>query len=129
MAAGGMVCPHCGEDQVFEATEKVSVLLSFDGWRVGSIGAQVPKDLTFACIGCGGWVGLDYKNRLIHRKSQPVPIFDDDVKGILEFAKKQEGGEVALESTLHTLAEKNYRGLSFLTTWKKLISIILEQRP
>lgn len=129
MAAGGMVCPHCKEDQVFEAIETVPVLLSFDAWRVGSIGAQVPKDLTFACIGCGGWVGLDYKNRLILRKSQPVPIFDDTVKGILEFAREQESGEVVRESTLHALADKNYRGLTFLTTWQKLISIILEQRP
>lgn len=129
MAIVEMRCPHCGEDEVFEALEPIQVKLSFDNWKVGSVEAQIPKDAIWSCVGCDGWVAIDFRNRLVLKRNQPVPIFDAVVQGILEFAKEQEREEVARESTLHTLADKNYRGISFLTTWGKIVSIILEQRP
>ena len=129
MAIIGMLCPHCGEDQVFEANDPIQVKLCFDNWKVGSVASQVPRDAMWTCIGCDGWVNIDFKNRLIRKRDQPVPVYDTVVEGILEFAKEQEKEELARESTVHLLAEKNYRGLSFLTTWGKVVSIILEQRP
>ena len=129
MSRVGMICPHCQEDQVFEAQEQISVKLSFDDWKVNSVASQVPKEVMWTCLGCDEWVGIDFKNKLMLKRSRPVPIFDSVVQGILEFAKDQEGNEVARESTIKTLTDKNYQGLSFLATWKKIVSIILEQRP
>lgn len=129
MAIIDMKCPHCGEDQVFEALDPIQVKLSFDNWKVGSVEAQVPKDALWACVGCDGWVAIDFRNRLVLKRNQPVPIFDSVVQGILEFAREMQGEELARESTLELLTARNYRGLSFLTTWKKVVSTILEQRP
>lgn len=129
MAIVDMRCPHCGEDEVFEALEPIQVKLSFDNWKVGSVEAQIPKDAIWSCVGCGGWAAIDFRNRLVLKRNQPVPIFDAVVQGILEFAREMEGGEIARESALDSLRDRNYRGLSFITTWKNVISIILEQRP
>ena len=129
MSRVGMICPHCQEDQVFEAQEPILVKLSFDDWKVSSVASQVPKEAIWTCLGCGEWVGIDFMNKLMLKRSRPVPIFDSVVQGILEFAKDQEGNEIARESTIKALADKNYQGLSFLATWKKIVSIILEQRP
>lgn len=129
MAIVEMRCPHCGENEVFEALEPIQVKLSFDSWKVGSVEAQIPKEAIWSCVGCDGWTAIDFKNRLMLKRKQPVPVFDSVVQGILEFAGEMEGNEVARESTLDSLRDRNYRGLTFLTTWKKVISLILEQRP